>query len=122
MGNHRSQMSDITADELKEYLKDFNKFDKDGSGSLEKPEIFKALEELLGHTPDEEAFEDFMEEADTDQNGQIDFNEFMCVVLSDSEWTADGQEYGAKKKKNQSESEEEDDTGGVKNRWGEDEA
>merc|ERR1712086_649173 len=107
MGNHRSQMSDITADELKEYLKDFNKFDKDGSGSLEKPEIFKALEELLGHTPDEGAFEEFMQEADTDQNGKIDFKEFMCVVLSDSEWTVEGEEYGAqKKKKDQSEREE----------------
>jgi len=100
-------MTDITAGELKEYQKDFDKYDQDGSGSLEKPEIFKALEELLGHEPDEEAFEDFMQEADTDQNGKIDFKEFMCVVLSDSEWTVEGQEYGAKKKKAQSEPEEE---------------
>merc|ERR1712028_247842 len=102
-----SKMTDITAGELKEYQKDFDKYDQDGSGSLEKPEIFKALEELLGHEPDEEAFEDFMQEADTDQNGKIDFKEFMCVVLSDSEWTVEGQEYGAKKKKAQSEPEEE---------------
>ena len=40
-----------------------------------------------------------MQEADTDQNGKIDFKEFMCVVLSDSEWTVEGEEYGAKKKK-----------------------
>jgi len=108
---HHCKMTDIniTADELKEYLKDFKKFDKDGSGMLEKPEIFKALEELLGHEPDEEAFEDFMQEADTDQNGQIDFKEFMCVVLSDSEWTVEGQEYGAKtKKKAQPEEEKEE--------------
>merc|ERR1712166_589484 len=102
-----SKMTDITAGELKEDQKDFDKYDQDGSGSLEKPEIFKALEELLGHEPDEEAFEDFMQEADTDQNGKIDFKEFMCVVLSDSEWTVDGQEYGAKKKKDQSEPEDE---------------
>ena len=43
-----------------------------------------------------------MQEADTDQNGQIDFKEFMSVVLSDSEWTVEGEEYGAKKKKDQS--------------------
>merc|ERR1712166_229980 len=102
-----SKMTDITAGELKEDQKDFDKYDQDGSGSPEKPEIFKALEELLGHEPDEEAFEDFMQEADTDQNGKIDFKEFMCVVLSDSEWTVDGEEYGAKKKKDQSEPEEE---------------
>merc|ERR1712166_1196337 len=104
-----SKMTDITAGELKEDQKDFDKYDQDGSGSLEKPEIFKALEELLGHEPDEEAFEDFMQEADTDQNGKIDFKEFMCVVLSDSEWTVEGQEYGAKKKKAQSEPEEEEE-------------
>ena len=49
-----------------------------------------------------------MREADTDQNGKIDFKEFMCVMLSDSEWTVEGEEYGAKKKKkDQSEPEEE---------------
>ena len=50
-----------------------------------------------------------MQEADTDQNGQIDFQEFMCVVLSDSEWTVEGKEYGAKtKKKAQPEEEKEE--------------
>eukprot|EP00929_Paragymnodinium_shiwhaense_P069140 TRINITY_DN34879_c0_g1_i4.p2 TRINITY_DN34879_c0_g1~~TRINITY_DN34879_c0_g1_i4.p2 ORF type:complete len:443 (-),score=141.76 TRINITY_DN34879_c0_g1_i4:207-1535(-) len=57
----------------------FAKYDKDGSGSLEKAELRKALA-TLGERPAEKQFDALLQAIDSSGNGSLDFNEFLLLV------------------------------------------
>lgn len=55
----------------------FNKFDEDSSGQLELTECMKCITELGINVTDENEFNNFWKDADTNQDYKISFNEFM---------------------------------------------
>eukprot|EP00492_Amphilonche_elongata_P003377 TRINITY_DN369_c0_g1_i1.p1 TRINITY_DN369_c0_g1~~TRINITY_DN369_c0_g1_i1.p1 ORF type:complete len:180 (-),score=48.57 TRINITY_DN369_c0_g1_i1:73-543(-) len=70
----------LTEDEINKLLYEtFKKFDKDGSGKLEKPEFHKAWEFLgLKATPDE--INRSFEKVDVDASGLVDRYEFANAI------------------------------------------
>lgn len=79
----------LTEEQLADYKIAFSHFDKDGDGMITKDE-FKAIVEELGHTASEQEWNAMMEEMDADQDGSVDFAEFLAVMarrlmLSDNE-------------------------------------
>merc|ERR1712196_697872 len=70
---------------------DFALLDKDCSGALDEDEI-KVLfsRQLNGQEPAPEALADFFKTVDKDQNGRVNFIEYMGYVLGKG-WTLEGQ-------------------------------
>ena len=69
--------------ELKEeYKKAFDQFDKDKQGTICRKELSEALK-IFGSRIKEEEIDDFFLEVDLDQNGTIDFEEFLLLVAKD---------------------------------------
>jgi len=67
--------------DLKAILKEaFAVFDKDKSGSISAAELRHVISNL-GEPVDEDEMEEMMNEADKDGNGQINYNEFVGVLL-----------------------------------------
>jgi len=54
----------------------FNAVDADGSGSIDPAEVMKVFEEL-GERPDPQEVQDLISAVDFDQNGEIEFEEFL---------------------------------------------
>ena len=59
----------------------FYRFDKDKDGSLTELQL-GALLRSLGLKPDQEQLESLLERADTNNNGMIEFQEFVNLVLT----------------------------------------
>lgn len=57
----------------------FNMFDKDGNGMIDKEELTEMLMKL-GETLTPADLEELMRQADTNQDGMIDFQEFKALV------------------------------------------
>ena len=57
----------------------FNKFDADGSGSIDKQELRLCMEEL-GRPISESDVDAMMQAADTDGNGSVEFSEFAAMM------------------------------------------
>ena len=60
----------------------FNMFDMDGSGSIERQELIQILqsEDMAGVVPKDELIK-YMNEVDTNGDGEIDFEEF-CEMMA----------------------------------------
>ena len=72
----------MTDDEITKLLSaTFNKFDKDGSGQLEKPEFHKAWE-FLGFDGSVEEVNTAFNGVNSDNSGMVDKNEFMFAVTT----------------------------------------
>eukprot|EP01091_Cochliopodium_minus_P010477 TRINITY_DN277_c0_g2_i1.p1 TRINITY_DN277_c0_g2~~TRINITY_DN277_c0_g2_i1.p1 ORF type:complete len:147 (-),score=52.94 TRINITY_DN277_c0_g2_i1:50-490(-) len=68
--------------ESEEEIKEaFKVFDKDGSGTISAAELRHVLTNLGEKLTDNEV-EDLIREADVDGDGQIDYNEFVKLMLS----------------------------------------
>ncbi len=63
--------------ELKEA---FNVFDKDGNGSISAQELLKVITDLGEHITQDE-INLMINEADLDGDGQMDFNEFVRIMM-----------------------------------------
>lgn len=59
----------------------FNRFDLDGNGFIDREELTKVFSELSGRSPSEQELDEMFKEADTNGDGQIDFNEFKFMML-----------------------------------------
>ena len=59
----------------------FKMFDKNRSGFIEAKEIV-AVAFHLGEPPTEEELREFMQEADLDGDGKLNYNEFVKVITS----------------------------------------
>lgn len=57
----------------------FDSFDTDHSGTIDTNELDKIMREL-GMNPTPEHVKEFMKHADADNDGHIDFQEFLAVV------------------------------------------
>ena len=64
----------------KEILKSFKMYDSDGSGSISREEIQKIVK-LAGEDMNESEIEEMIRESDVDGDGEIDFKEFVDMIL-----------------------------------------
>ncbi|KNC49757.1 Ca2:Cation Antiporter family [Thecamonas trahens ATCC 50062] len=77
-------------DRLRSTLKTFfNKYDRDGNGSIDSSELILLLSDL-GEKPTNDEVADMMTELDTDNDGTIDFEEFAVGCLKLIQRRTDG--------------------------------
>jgi len=69
----------MNKDEKNELLEVFSQFDKNGDGLLSREEIFDGYKTILGEVEAAKEVDRIMKEADLDQSGQIDYNEFLIA-------------------------------------------
>ncbi|KAI8646221.1 hypothetical protein BD408DRAFT_410404 [Parasitella parasitica] len=73
-------MSDqLNEQQLSEYRESFSLFDKDGNGVIDIKELGQVMRSL-NRKPTEEELKDMINEVDADENGTIDFDEFLTIV------------------------------------------
>ena len=63
-----------------DYKSIFEKYDLDGSGSLERDEIIKILTEFKGRAPTQKQLDKFFSSVDSNNDGKISFQEFKKVL------------------------------------------
>ncbi|KAK2988579.1 hypothetical protein RJ640_001513, partial [Escallonia rubra] len=69
----------LTEEQIAEFKEAFNLFDKDGDGSITTKELGTVMRSL-GQNPTEVELQDMINEVDADQNGTIDFPEFLNLM------------------------------------------
>ncbi|KAI8872222.1 EF-hand [Ramicandelaber brevisporus] len=79
----------LTQEQIKEFKEAFTLFDKDSDGKITVQELGTVMRSL-GLTPSEQELNDMIAEIDTDNNGAVDFTEFLTMMArkmkeSDSE-------------------------------------
>lgn len=70
---------DIPVEEIEEYKRAFEMFDKDNSGTISAKEFIKVLKNLGQNVTKEEA-DNIIQDLDTDGSGEIDFEEFITYM------------------------------------------
>ena len=76
----------------KEIKRIFDKFDRDGNGSIDMGELKKILKVFKRNVTDEEV-KFMMEDLDSDGNGEIDFEEFCDMIQSTLIKEAENEKY-----------------------------
>jgi calcium-dependent protein kinase len=71
----------MSSKELKETKLIFEQLDENGDGKLSKDELVNGYSKFLSHKNAERVVEKIMEEVDTDNNGYIDYNEFLKAAV-----------------------------------------
>lgn len=64
---------------LVQYKKAFAKFDKDSTGIISSKQLRQLLR-TLGHNPSDIELRELVNQVDIDENGKIDFNEFIIMI------------------------------------------
>merc|ERR1711988_2075895 len=83
-GGARSSSSapmELSNDEIEACRDAFSKFDKDGSGAISDWEL-RAMLQSMGQDPTDEELFDMIAEVDSDGSGEIDFSEFLKVIIA----------------------------------------
>ena len=81
MGLGLSSVLEVNEGEFKKLVSDaFRRFDEDGSGTLELPEILEAFKTLPLESVSEADVEKKFEEFDEDDSGALDFDEFSALM------------------------------------------
>nr|XP_039257101.1 uncharacterized protein LOC120333795 [Styela clava]XP_039257102.1 uncharacterized protein LOC120333795 [Styela clava] len=62
-----------------QYKSAFAKFDKDSSGIISSKQLRRLLR-TLGHNPGDDELRELVNQVDMDENGKIDFNEFIIMI------------------------------------------
>mmetsp|Transcript_22741 Transcript_22741/g.31701 ORF Transcript_22741/g.31701 Transcript_22741/m.31701 type:complete len:163 (+) Transcript_22741:101-589(+) len=70
----------LTRVQVKEFKEAFQIFDKDGGGSITVEELGEVMKSL-GQNPSNAELEAMVREIDADGNGEIDFPEFLTMML-----------------------------------------
>ena len=73
----------ITEEQRKDYQDIFDQFDKDKDGKISGKELEKAMISM-GQNPTEDEINEMMREVDLNQDGKIDFEEFMILMTKSS--------------------------------------
>ena len=73
----------ITDEQKKELQDVFDQFDKDKDGKISAKELENAMQSM-GQTPTGEEINEMMREVDLNQDGKIDFDEFMSLMIKNS--------------------------------------
>lgn len=74
--------SSLTEQQINDYRETFTLCDKDNDGKITADELGAVLTSL-GHSPTTAALEDMLREADTDDDGKLDWPDFMTIVARD---------------------------------------
>ena len=69
----------LTEEQIAEFKEAFSLFDKDGDGCITTKELGTVMRSL-GQNPTEAELQDMISEVDADQNGTIDFPEFLNLM------------------------------------------
>ncbi|OAR05808.1 hypothetical protein LLEC1_03774, partial [Akanthomyces lecanii] len=69
----------LTEDQVAEFKEAFSLFDKDGDGQITTKELGTVMRSL-GQNPSESELQDMINEVDADNNGTIDFPEFLTMM------------------------------------------
>jgi calmodulin len=69
----------LTDDKMREFKEAFEMFDRDRDGLINSKELGNILRSL-GHDPSEQELTDMVNETDSNDDGKIDFNEFMQIM------------------------------------------
>ncbi|CAN6577752.1 unnamed protein product [Malus baccata var. baccata] len=69
----------LTEEQIAEFKEAFCLFDKDGDGCITTKELGTVMRSL-GQNPTEAELQDMISEVDADQNGTIDFSEFLNLM------------------------------------------
>ncbi|KEQ72355.1 EF-hand [Aureobasidium namibiae CBS 147.97] len=78
--SHIAQMADsLTEEQVSEFKEAFSLFDKDGDGQITTKELGTVMRSL-GQNPSESELQDMINEVDADNNGTIDFPEFLTMM------------------------------------------
>jgi len=70
---------DLSEEEIAECREAFQMFDKNGDGSITTEELGKTLKSL-GQNPTAQDLKDMIAGVDVDENGTIEFNEFLIML------------------------------------------
>ena len=70
----------MTADTIQEYKEIFDIFDETGDGTISNEEIGKVMQGL-GENPTPERIDELIREIDYNSDGEVDFNEFVCLMV-----------------------------------------
>ncbi len=73
----------ITDEQRKDLQDIFDQFDKDKDGKISGKELANAMESM-GQNPTDEEINEMMREVDLNQDGKIDFDEFMILMTKSS--------------------------------------
>ena len=73
----------ITEEQRKELQEVFDQFDKDKDGKISSKELENAMQSM-GQNPTVDEVNQMMQEVDLNQDGKIDFDEFMTLMLRNS--------------------------------------
>ena len=73
----------ITDEQRKDLQDIFDQFDKDKDGKISAKELKNAMVSM-GQTPSDEEINEMMREVDLNQDGKIDFDEFMYLMTKSS--------------------------------------
>ena len=73
----------ITDEQRKDYQDIFDQFDKDKDGKISGKELQNAMFSM-GQSPTEDEINEMMREVDLNQDGKIDFDEFMILMTKNS--------------------------------------
>jgi calmodulin len=77
---HPINMADsLTEEQVSEFKEAFSLFDKDGDGQITTKELGTVMRSL-GQNPSESELQDMINEVDADNNGTIDFPEFLTMM------------------------------------------
>ena len=73
----------ITEEQRKELQEVFDQFDKDKDGKISSKELENAMQSM-GQNPTVDEVNQMMQEVDINQDGKIDYEEFMTLMLRNS--------------------------------------
>jgi len=73
-------MSNFSDEELAEFKKVFNSYDKDGNGSITVEELSAVVQESTGEKPNRGKLMNIIAEVDDDKSGTIEWEEFLTVI------------------------------------------
>ncbi|KFY53599.1 hypothetical protein V496_07465 [Pseudogymnoascus sp. VKM F-4515 (FW-2607)] len=76
---HHNIADALTEDQVSEFKEAFSLFDKDGDGQITTKELGTVMRSL-GQNPSESELQDMINEVDADNNGTIDFPEFLTMM------------------------------------------
>ncbi|CAG8053197.1 unnamed protein product [Penicillium olsonii] len=76
---HAILADSLTEEQVSEYKEAFSLFDKDGDGQITTKELGTVMRSL-GQNPSESELQDMINEVDADNNGTIDFPEFLTMM------------------------------------------
>ncbi|XP_075241919.1 neo-calmodulin-like [Convolutriloba macropyga] len=83
---------ELSEEEVSEYQTAFSLFDEDGDGTITTKELGTIMRQL-GMNPSEAELQEMVDEVDEDGNGEIDFDEFLSMMMKKMKETDHEEDY-----------------------------